>query len=291
MNGSEAADGIEAPGIEAPEIEALRARIRVLERGGQAAPLRVLPLGPAALDERLPGGGLPLTGLHEIEGERAEWDDGVAGGFCLALLARLAAARDRHKRPVLAGPVLWAAAQGDLYAPGLAGFGLDPGRLLLVRAGNDRDLLWALEEGLRSGAVGAVVGEVMALDRTAGRRLQLAAEAAGLPCFLLHRPRLAGRGGAGPSAAVTRWRVAPQPSLIGPSLPEVPAEGEAGPGLIGRPRWRVALLRCRGAAPADFVMEWDHETGAFALAAALRDGPLGPCAAHGGAPADLRVAV
>ncbi|MGF1611276.1 MAG: ImuA family protein [Kiloniellales bacterium] len=286
MSGGTAADQIETPGIEAPGIEALRARIRVLERGGGAAALRVLPLGPAALDERLPGGGLPVTGLHEIEGERAEWDDGVASGFCLALLARLAAARDG-----LAGPVLWAAAQDDLYAPGLAGFGLDPGRLLLVRAGNDRDVLWALEEGLRSGSLGAVVGEVTALDRTAGRRLQLATEAAGLPCFLLRRPRLAGRGREGPSAAVTRWRVAPLPSLIGPSQAKLASDSEAAAGLIGRPRWRVALLRCRGAAPADFVMEWDHATGAFALAAALRDGPLGPRPADGIAPADLRVAV
>lgn len=247
----------------AGDLAALRAQIRVLERGGRAGPLRVLPLGQAALDDHLPGGGLPLSGLHEIAGERAEWDDGVASGFCAALLARLLAALGDS-----GGPVLWAAPRADLYGPGLAGFGLDPARLLLLRAGNDRDVLWALEEGLRAGALAAVVGEVADLERTAGRRLQLAAEAGGLPCFLLQRRRLAG-GTQGPSAAVTRWRVAPLPSDPGPSQPEL------GWALIGRPRWRVELLRCRGAAPGDFVMEWDDASGVFALAAGLRHGTLG----------------
>lgn len=250
----------------AGDLAALRARIRVLERGGRAGPLRVLFLGPAALDDWLPGGGLPLTGLHEISGERAEWDDGVASGFCAALLARLLAALGSCSKPVL-----WAAPRADLYGPGLAGFGLDPARLLLLRAGGDRDVLWALEEGLRAGALAAVVGEVAELERTAGRRLQLAAEAGGLPCFLLQRRRLAGSTN-GPSAAVTRWRVAPLPSDPGPSQPST---AEADRNLPGRPRWRVALQRCRGAAPGVFVMEWDDASGGFAMAAGLCDGALG----------------
>ena len=36
------------------------------------------------------------------------------------------------------------------------------------------DVLWQLEEGLRSGAAVAMLGDVMAPDLTAGRRLQLA---------------------------------------------------------------------------------------------------------------------
>lgn len=259
---------------DSPEtLEALRARIRILERGAGAGPLRVLPLGPAALDAHLPGGGLPLAGLHEIDGERAEWDDGAASGFCLALLARLSAALPERT----VGPILWAAPAGDLYAPGLAGFGLDPRRLILVRARNDREVLWALEEVLRAGGLAAVVGEVAELDRTAARRLQLATETAGLPCFLLRRRRLARRGADAPCAAVTRWRVAPLPSETdldcGPVGQSVPGQNFVGPA-----RWRVELRRCRGAAPAAFIMEWDDATGCFALAAALRDRPLGSAA-------------
>ena len=66
-------------------LETLKARIHRLECGSRS--LRVLPLGQRALDEHLPGGGLALGRLHEIEGARAEWDDGLAAGFCLALIA------------------------------------------------------------------------------------------------------------------------------------------------------------------------------------------------------------
>src|SRR3546814_14440335 len=82
------------------------------------------PLGLAALDEALPGGGLPLGALHEIEGERAEWDDGATTGFCLALLSRM------EKAAPTARPILWISRQGDLYPPALVGQGLDPGRFL-----------------------------------------------------------------------------------------------------------------------------------------------------------------
>ena len=251
-------------------IARLRDRIRLLECGGRSA-LPVLPLGLPVLDRHLPGGGLPLVGLHEVEGERAEWDDGVATGFALALLARLMAARP--------GPVLWVAPRLDLYGPGLADLGLDPGRLILARAGNDRDVLWALEDALRSGTLAAVAGEVCELERTAGRRLQLAAEAGGGSCFLLHRRILARRRQVAPSAALTRWRVAPLSSqAVEPGL---------GLALPGRARWQVELLRCRGAAPGRFALEWDGATGGFALAAALRDGPL---AARPGAPEPVRLA-
>ena len=250
--------------IKSRTVARLRDRIRVLECGSRGA-MPVLPLGLSALDRHLPGGGLPLVGLHEVEGERAEWDDGVAAAFTLALLVRLMAAR--------AGPVLWAAPRLDLYGPGLADLGFDPERLIQARAGNDRDVLWTLEEGLRAGTLAAVVGEVSELDRTAGRRLQLAAEAGGGICFLLHRRFLARRRQAAPSAALTRWRVAP--------LASQSVEAGLGLALPGRARWQVELLRCRGAAPGRFALEWDGATGGFALAATLRDGPLAAHARHG----------
>ncbi len=230
-----------------PGLEVLRAQIRALERGTAAA--RVLPLGA----------------LHEVEGVRAEWDDGAAAGFCLALVAPLAAA--------LAGPLLWVARRAQLHGAGLAALGLDPGRFVLVEAGGDREALWAMEEGLRCGRPSAVVGEVAALGRTAGRRLQLAAEAAGVTAFLLRRRLGPPRRAEPPSAALTRWRVAP--------LASGPAPLEC---LPGRPRWRVELRRCRGAAPGDFLVEWDDASGGIALAAALRDGPLGPQPAQTGGP-------
>src|SRR5437763_281140 len=50
-----------------------------------------------------------------------------------------------------------------------------------------------------------------------------------------------------PSAAVTRWRIAALPArdIDDPKLRQ----------LIGQPRWRIELLRCRGGVPAQWVVE------------------------------------
>jgi protein ImuA len=268
-------------------LAALRAQVRRLEQGARLGKARpVAPLGLAALDDALPGGGLPLGALHEIEGERAEWDDGATLGFCLALLARLAkagsgafpgAGREPRK-------ILWISRQGDLYPPALAGQGLDPGRFLLVRAKNDAEVLWAMEEGLRCRRLAAVVGEVEGLDRLAGRRLQLAAEAsldgqgpeAGLDetravtAFALHRRFRPPRAGRAPSAALSRWRVTAASS-----------NDDLGESFIGRPCWRLDLLRCRGAAPGTWQVEWDDAACGFSLAPALCDRSLAASARPG----------
>ena len=253
-------------------LAALRARVGRIEQGlGQRrerGPRPVLPLGLAALDEALPGGGLPLGALHEIEGERAEWDDGVTLGFCLALLARLAkTAPDSSRMPPKS--ILWVSRAGDLYPPALTALGLDPGRFLMVRAKGEADLLWAMEEGLRCRRLCAVVGEVEGLDRLAGRRLQLAAEnslrdgAGGVTAFVLHRRFRPRRRGRDASAALSRWRVTAASS-----------EDAEDARFIGRPRWRLELLRCRGAAPGSWQVEWDDAACGFSLAPALRDGSL-----------------
>jgi protein ImuA len=84
-----------------------------------------------------------------------------------------------------------------------------------------------------------VVGETDRLDLTASRRLQLAAQASGVTCFVLRT----GRGEAN-NAAVTRWQVSSVPGLVYGST------GLDDHGAM-RGRWRVRLLRCRGAVPAE----------------------------------------
>jgi protein ImuA len=277
-SGADGACGVRGSGP-AAAIAALRAQVRRIEQGARAGKARpVAPLGLAALDDALPGGGLPLGALHEIEGERAEWDDGATLGFCLALLARL----ELFSRGAFPSErkILWVSRQGDLYPPALAGQGLDPGRFLLVRAKSDAEVLWALEEGLRCRRLAAVVGEVEGLDRLAGRRLQLAAEASldergpnetsatsAVTAFALHRRFRPPRAGRAPSAALSRWRVTPGASGV--------ASGDlSGETFIGRPRWRLDLLRCRGAAPGTWQVEWNDAACGFSLAPALRDRPL-----------------
>jgi protein ImuA len=122
-----------------------------------------------------------------------------------------------------------------------------------------------MEEGLRAPGAAAVVGEVGALTAVASRRLQLAAERSGITALLLRRWRDGGQAArerALPNMAVTRWRIAAAPSRLLP--------GEPG---IGRPRWRVELLRCRGGEPACWEVEVADATGHVSLASALANRP------------------
>jgi protein ImuA len=229
-------------------LDRLRERVRRLEglppslvRGGD-----VVPLDLAALDDALPWGGVPRGVLHEV----VALERGAATGFAALMLARLAAG----------GRLLWCLARDDLYAPGLGAFGLDPDALVLARAPLGAGVPWAMEEGLRSGAFAAVAGEVGALSLDAARRLQLAARDS---AALLLRSASAAHG---TSPAVTRWHVGPAVSA--------PAE----PGL-GRARWRVSLVRCRGGQPRDWIVEWDDASLRGRVVADLADRP-GPAPAR-----------
>ena len=248
-------------------LASLRARIGRIGCGASAErPREALPLGVPAIDAVLPGGGLPRGCLHEIV---AADPSAAASGFAAVLLARLAGD----------GGAVWCRRDpgrhgANLYAPGLAAFGLDLRRLLVVRTRRDTDVLWAMEEGLRGGAVAAVLGEVAAAPPIAMRRLQLAAETSGTTGLLL-RPF----GAAGAGSATSRWRVASAPSepltlpLRG-SLPLPPGEGWGEGAHLPAVRWRAELLRCRAAAPAGWLLDWCHETHRLVVAAELRDRPV-----------------
>jgi len=227
----------------------LRARIRRIEgAGGEGG--RILPFGIDPVDSHLPDGGLPLGCLHAV----AAQDPGAGTGFAAALLARLATPRT---------PVLWILRGRDLYAPGLATYGLTPDRLVAVRAVRPVDALWAMEEALRCSALSAVLGELEGLDLTASRRLQLAAESSGVTGFLLDVSAGLGASGGrnrraeGLSAAVTRWRLDAAPSLDGEE--DAAPRPAGGPPGLGKPRWSVALERCRGGRPGHWTLSWDGE--------------------------------
>ena len=188
--------------------------------------------------------------LHEIYAG-ATADITTATGFALALAARAAPQR----------PILWArqdfvdAEAGRVHAPGLAELGLDPARILLVRARDAEDVLRAGSEGARCPALGAVLiepwGEPRRLDLTASRRLALAAEEAGVTTLLL---RIA--AAEAPSAARTRWLARPLPSrALEANAPGMPAFG-------------LRLLRHRGgvrgdAAEREWRVEWDRDRQCF----------------------------
>ncbi|HEX8307018.1 MAG TPA: protein ImuA [Allosphingosinicella sp.] len=223
-------------------LAALRAEVRALESAG-AEQREYLPFGIHSIDSRLAGGGLPVASLNEAAGERPGPADQAASTLFLASIAA--------RRP---GIVLWALGSRDLFAPGLAGAGLPPDRVLYAECRRDEDVLAVMEEGLRHGGLAAVIGEVGRAAMTATRRLQLAAEEGGTLALMLRRWRGNGEDPlAIPSAAVTRWRLA-----CAPSSPLAVAG-------IGRPRWRLSLARQRGGAPFDLILESPDAEGRLAL--------------------------
>ena len=162
-----------SPSIAIAELRTWLARKEQHDRPAAA----MLPFGVAAIDEHLRGG-LALGHLHEvIESGAASEYAGLATLFAAGIVARIP------------GPVLWCLRGRDLFAPALARIGLHPDRVIYCETWNDRDVLPAMEEGLRCKGLAGVVGEVTKLSLTASRRLQLAAGETGVTALALRRWR------------------------------------------------------------------------------------------------------
>ncbi len=261
------------PNIQTDVLTDLRSRIARIARDPSRRSAPALGFGIAALDRHLPEGGLAIGALHEAAGTGPDTEHAAAAAlFVAGALARLR------------GPVLWALARGgDLFAPALAGVGLHPDRLILAEAG--KQVLSVMEEGLRHPGLAGVVGELDGgLTLTASRRLQLAAEASGVTAIMLRRARRHDDPVlAEPNAAVTRWRLTALPSS--PPLAQAPRlavgagiQARHAPGVpgLGRARWRLELLRCRGGEPATWIVEACDATGHLALVAELPDRSAAP---------------
>jgi protein ImuA len=212
-----------------------------------------------ALDAALPGNGLATGVLHEIL-PATHADFPAALGFSLGIAARILQKRPGHILWVMPGHQI--RAHGSLYPDGLASFGIDPDRLIEIRAPKTREALWAIEETLAHSPVAAVLGVLPDNDRsydfTASRRLSMRAARQGVTALILPaRPELDTA-----SAAHMRWSAA-----AGASPPAF-YTGQPVPGL-GTPRWHIRLLKSRKGGSGQWHLEWDHEALCFRLAAPL----------------------
>jgi protein ImuA len=148
---------------------------------------------------------------------------------------------------------------GGLYPPGLVRFGLDASSFLMVDARRDDEVLWVLEEGLRSASLVLAVGALSSIGLTPARRLSLAARDGATPLLMITSARAAAS-----AATATRWRI--NSAASGAHLFNARAPGAA--------RLAVQLERCRSAPPATeaaLTLEWSHEAHRFRLAAAVAD--------------------
>jgi protein ImuA len=226
-------------------VRALRTKLAALERPALLGASDLFSFGLSAVDQPL-GGGLERGAVHEVFADGPA-DAASAGGFALALALR--AARD--------GRIVWVRQDfvdvetGRLHGAGLAAFGLDPGKLVLVRARDAADVLRAGGEAGRCAALGAVLiepwGDPKVLDLNATRRLALTAAASRVTTFLV---RVA--AAPVPSAASTRWSVHAAQSR--------PLEANA-PGF---PAFALTLLRHRaGVPPRHWCVEWNRDSSHF----------------------------
>lgn len=137
--------------------------------------------------------GLPIIAYPLAVGRVHE----VCGSSSVSFALRLGAQ--------LCGDLLWVRQSWLPEQLNPLGFdGFDPSRLLIAQTDNQTDTLAVAEEALRDGAVAMVVLEITApLSLTAGRRLQLAAQAGGTTGLCLIPE------GMGSNAAETRWHCTP----------------------------------------------------------------------------------
>ncbi|MFW8634448.1 hypothetical protein [Cribrihabitans pelagius] len=211
----------------------------------------------------------PLKGVTLAQGRAHEACGPARHRFALWLAA------------AVQGPVLWIAPAWNstrLNPDGMSEC-TTPGRFLFVQATRAEDLLWSMEEALRSGAAPLVVAELPEPPAmTPVRRLHLAAESASenagaagraqsLPLGLLLTP-----GGGGARGIESRWHLAPAHPAAAPQAADAPnsapCEAHAGvprtldapaaapapapgwaPGWAQPRQWQLHCLRARTSPP------------------------------------------
>jgi len=188
-------------------------------------------MGLGLIKNAFPNATFPVGAVHEFLSATTE-DATAAGGFMAGLLSSLMGN---------SGAALWISSSRTLFPPALKSFGIQPDRFIFVDLQKEKDVIWAMDEALKCGALAAVVGEMKEISFTASRRLQLAVEQSQVTGFILrsHYRSL------NTTACVSRWKITSLPSE---SVDDLPG--------IGFPTWRVELLRIRNGKSGVWDMQW-----------------------------------
>ena len=218
-------------------LATLRGQIERIETAEVVHQHDRVALGHAEADAALKGG-LARAAIHEVfcEGRQGA----AATGFVTGLAGRVTTRK----------PLLWVRQDfsdietGALSMSGLAELGLDPRRVVTVRAADVESALRSSADALACDALGAVVlelwGDIRQFDLVASRKLTLAAQSSGVTGLML-------RMGAQPlpSTAETRWMLRAAHSPPGAAW-----------SAWGAPRFDAELLRNRHGPCGRWIMEW-----------------------------------
>jgi len=200
-------------------------------QGFRSSAQAVMNIGLGPLVNAFPNASFPIGAVHEFISPAPE-DYAATSGFITGLLTSLLR---------INGTLLWISACRNLFPPALKNFGIEPDHVIFIDLKKEKQVLWAMEEALKCGALTAVVGELHEIDFTASRRLQLAVEQSQVTGFIIR----SNHKKLNTTACISRWRITSLPSEAIEDLPGV-----------GWPAWRVELLRIRNGKPGAWKVAW-----------------------------------
>jgi protein ImuA len=185
--------------------------------------------GLNVIKDAFPNSTFPLGAVHEFFCTDSE-SNSASYGFIAGIVSSLMKTNT---------PSIWISSSKLIFPTSLKSFGIDPDKIIFIQSKRSKEILWVVEEALKSNSVSAVVGEINEISFLESRRLQLAVEQSKVTGFLLRQnpKNLA-------TSCVTRWRVTP-----------IPSEKKSIPG-IGFPKWNVELLKVRNGKPGRWQMQW-----------------------------------
>lgn len=182
----------------------------------------------ALIKYAFPNAVFPVGAIHEFvcnNDEGSSASTGFISGIVSSLMKK-------------SGASLWITSSFQVFPPALKQFGIQPDNIIFIHIKKEKEILWCMEEALKSGALSAVVAEIQNVTLIASRRLQLAVENSGTTGFLLRKnPKSL------ITSCVTRWKITSLPSNC-----DTPG--------VGFPRWSVELQKVRNGKPGAWQMEW-----------------------------------
>lgn len=214
-------------------IRQLREKIMEMEGFTQSTSTPSTSLGLGPIESAFPSGRFTLGTVHEFISPNPN-DAAATNGFISGILASLMCK---------GGFCLWISNRRSLFPPGLKRFGVEPDRVIFIDLKREKDVLWAMEQGLKCSTLSAVVGELQEISFTESQRLQLAVEQSKVTGLLhRHNPRSQQA-----LACTTRWRIFSLSSELEDKMPGV-----------GFPTWKVELLKVRNGRPGEWKLEWKN---------------------------------
>jgi protein ImuA len=106
-------------------------------------------LGP--IKDAFPNGSFPLGAVHEFLAGQPE-DAAATSGFISGLIAAMMGK---------SGTTLWISSARTLFPPALKSFGIQPDRFIFIDLKKERDVLWAMDEALKCGALTKAGSQVL----------------------------------------------------------------------------------------------------------------------------------